>query len=216
MKKTINKILLLTVLTFTIITYWSCNEDPATNNTIIKDKIDKDTINKDTLIDDNTIRLSKEEKELYDLMMSYRAELDLDPIPLSVSLTVVAQTHSKDLFENKPVTSECNMHSWSDKGEWTSCCYTSDHAQAACMWNKPRELTNYTGNGYEIAAGSTASNITPQNALNLWKGSPGHNNVITNSGSWTKEWKAIGFGMVGGYATVWFGREEDPDGAPKF
>lgn len=71
MKKTINKILLLTVLTSTIITYWSCNEDPATNNTIIKDKIDKDTINKDTLIDDNTIRLSKEEKELYDLMMSY-------------------------------------------------------------------------------------------------------------------------------------------------
>ena len=32
-------------------------------------------------------------------------------------------------------------------------CYTWDHANAAGMWNKPREITNYQylGNGFEIA-----------------------------------------------------------------
>lgn len=182
------------------------------DTTTLKDTID----NKDSIPDENRIKLTQAEKELYDLMMAYRAELNLDPITLSLSMTKVAQIHSKDLFENKPHGGECNMHSWSDKGDWTSCCYTSDHAQAACMWNKPRELTNYTGNGYEIAAGSSGSNITPQMALNLWKNSSGHNAVMINSGNWTREWKAVGLGIVGGFATVWFGREEDPDGEPDY
>ena len=91
--------------------------------------------------------LSEEEAKLYRLIMEYRSEKGLPVIALSKSLTKVAQIHVKDLNENYSGSTSCNMHSWSNKGNWTACCYTSDHAQAECMWNKPRELTAYRGNG---------------------------------------------------------------------
>jgi len=155
--------------------------------------------------------LSADEKRLYDLIMEYRSEKGLRSIPLSLSLTYVAQVHAKDLHENRPDQGDCNMHSWSPKGKWTACCYTADHKQAQCMWNKPKELTSYPGYGYEISSGSTAD-MTPEAALNLWKNSTGHNNVIINGAMWRKEWNAIGIGVYGHYAVVWFGHETDPAG----
>jgi uncharacterized protein YkwD len=153
--------------------------------------------------------LSEEEAKLYRLIMEYRSEKGLPVIALSKSLTKVAQIHVKDLNENYSGSTSCNMHSWSNKGNWTSCCYTSDHAQAECMWNKPRELTAYRGNGYEISFGSWGAPADAQGALNGWKRSPGHNGVIINSGIWRDEWNAIGIGLSGGYAVVWFGKEVD-------
>jgi hypothetical protein len=98
--------------------------------------------------------LSTEEKKLYDILMQYRKEKGLPAIPLSPSLTTVAQAHVKDLVNNKPDNENCNAHSWSAKGKWSPCCYTPNHAESKCMWSKPKELTTYTGNGYEIACGS--------------------------------------------------------------
>lgn len=165
--------------------------------------------------DNGGVTLSSSEKELYDLIMDYRSTLNLGEIPLSSSLSYVAQQHVKDLEENSPVGSDCNLHSWSDNGNWTACCYTSDHAQAACMWDKPRELTDYPGNGYEIAYFHSGE-ATPAGALNGWKNSAGHNNVMINAGTWNQQWNAIGVGMRGKYAVVWFGHEEDPAGEPSF
>lgn len=158
--------------------------------------------------------LSVEEKKLYDRIMEYRQEKNLPPIPLSKSLTIVAQEHVKDLVNNKPDLGDCNAHSWSSKGNWTACCYTSDHREAACMWNKPSELTSYKGYGFEIACGSNdcCSNfvMSPEYALQSWKGSPGHNAVIINSGSWEEyQWQAIGIGIYKGFAVAWFGKELD-------
>lgn len=154
--------------------------------------------------------LSTEEKRLYDIMMEYRNQKGLRTIPLSRSLTFVAQTHVKDLQNSGVVNSMCNMHSWSNNGPWTSCCYTSDHAKASCMWDKPRELTNYKGNGYEISYGSYGASVTSEGALNGWKESNGHNAVIINQGIWANSnWNAIGVGMSKGYAVVWFGEETD-------
>jgi hypothetical protein len=108
------------------------------------------------------------------------------------------------------------MHSWSGKGAWSSCCYTSDHKQADCMWNKPREMTAYQGNGYEIAHGysnySTYAgyDVTPETSLNGWKSSPGHNSVILNQNIWqSMRWEAIGIGMYKDFSVVWFGTEAD-------
>ncbi|MBE2246304.1 MAG: CAP domain-containing protein [Candidatus Competibacteraceae bacterium] len=158
--------------------------------------------------------LSEEEKKLYDIMMQYRKEKGLTEIPLSPSLTIVAQTHVKDLVNNKPDLGNCDAHSWSSNGKWKSCCYTPDHAQSACMWSKPRELTSYTGNGYEIACGSNVccSNfvMTADYALESWQSSAGHNSVIINEGIWKKtKWNAIGIGLYKGFAVVWFGEEAD-------
>src|SRR5690606_31494101 len=112
--------------------------------------------------------LSAEEMKLYNLIMDYRKQKKLPKIPLSRSLTYVAQTHCKDLSQNKVIQGDCNAHSWSDKGEWTSCCYTPDHRQKECMWNKPKELTGYTSDGYEIAYYHSAAAKADQ-ALASWK-----------------------------------------------
>lgn len=155
--------------------------------------------------------LTEEEEKLYTLLMEYRQELDLPSIPLSKSLTYVAQTHVKDLQNNTPDQGECNMHSWSDKGEWTPCCYTPDHKQASCMWDKPRELTSYTGNGFEISHWSSGR-ATALGSLNGWKGSSGHNAVMINQGIWSSStWNAVGIGIYGNYAVVWFGKNVDSE-----
>jgi hypothetical protein len=155
-------------------------------------------------------KLSQEEEKLYDLIMDYRQEFGLPIIPLSSSLTIVAQTHVNDLETSQRINNSCNMHSWSNNGPWTPCCYTSDHAQAACMWDKPRELTSYQGNGYEIAFGSFGAQVRAESALAGWKGSHGHKVVIVNQENWTKKkWNAIGIGISKSYAVVWFGDQED-------
>ena len=160
--------------------------------------------------------LNQEEEKLFNIIMKYRSEKGLPKIPFSKSLTIVAQTHVRDLFNNKPDKGICNMHSWSSNGPWKGCCYTPDHAQANCMWSKPKELTKYNGSGFEISCGQFISNnteyeITADEALESWKGSPGHNAVIINQDIWKDKWNAMGLGMYKGYAVVWFGYDIDPN-----
>jgi len=152
--------------------------------------------------------LTSEEQVLYDIIMEYRRSLKLPVIPLSTSLTIVAQTHARDLNDNQPDQGICNLHSWSNKGKWKACCYTDDHAQANGMWSKPSELTSYSGYGYEIAAWSS-ERITAEAALAMWKSSPGHHSLIINRGPWNQKWQAIGIGIYEGYALVWFGNEQE-------
>lgn len=123
--------------------------------------------------------LSNEETELYNLIMQYRSSKGLPRIPLSKSLTFVAQTHVRDLENNKSDVGNCNMHSWSNKGP-AELCY-----------------------------GSSGGSVTPLEALNGWKGSSGHNAVVINQGVWKESWKAIGIGLYKGFAVVWFGHERD-------
>lgn len=167
------------------------------------------------------ICLTKQEQELYTMIMEYRKQQGLPEIPLSVNLTKVAHIHAQDLHTSRPFNDRCNMHSWSKKGEWTACCYTDDHKRAQCMWDKPRELSNYKGDGYEIAHGYSAyktypgEDVTPQTALDGWKHSKGHNMVIVNKGIWKEvSWNAIGIGMYKDFAVVWFGKEQDTEGEP--
>jgi hypothetical protein len=147
--------------------------------------------------------------QLIELVNAYRAENGLRAIPASPSLCTVAAAHTRDLAEAAPhAQAGCNLHSWSGRGDWTPCCYTPDHAEAACMWNKPRELTEYQGYGYENAAQGTA---TPAEALQSWRSSAPHDAVILNRGAWaSRSWRAIGADVHGGYALLWFGEEADP------
>jgi hypothetical protein len=122
----------------------------------------------------------------------------------------VAEAHVQDLEAHHPDTGSCNLHSWSDQGSFTGCCYTDDHAEAECMWDKPRELTVYTGDGYEIAAWS-GGRLSPNEALDLWRESSGHHDVILSRGIWASPpWQAMGAAISEHYAVVWFGTEPDP------
>lgn len=157
--------------------------------------------------------LSTEEQRLYDLIMAYRKQKKLPPIKISAALTQVAQTHVRDLSINKPSDGkDCNMHSWSSKGNWTACCYDRKHTQSQCMWSKPKEIAGFAADGFEIAYGSTDDNFvaTPDGALASWKKSPGHHAVIVNSDIWKQRtWKAIGIGVYKNYICVWVASTED-------
>jgi uncharacterized protein YkwD len=160
--------------------------------------------------------LSMEEKKLYDLMMAYRKSKKLKSIPLSSKLSKVAQTHAHDLADHYKFDpkGECNPHSWSSEGKWTACCYTSDHKQAKCMWDKPKEIADYDSPGYEIAYYSSLG-ASAQEGLEGWKHSPGHNPLIINEGMWSKvKWQAVGIGIYKEYGVVWFGQAEDSSPAP--
>ncbi|WP_333820440.1 CAP domain-containing protein [Ohtaekwangia sp.] len=160
-----------------------------------------------------SICLSQEEMKLYDLIMEYRKSKGLEPISLSSKLTKVAQVHARDLTDNYTFDpdNKCNPHSWSKKGKWTSCCYTSDHKQSQCMWDKPKEIADYPSQGFEIAYWSS-SGATAQEGLAGWKVSSGHNPLLINSGIWSKvKWKAIGVALYKEYGLVWFGEVTDPE-----
>jgi uncharacterized protein YkwD len=155
--------------------------------------------------------LSAEEMKLWKMFNAYRVSNKLPRVPLSSAMTLVAQAHANDLDENFDYQpgSECNMHSWSSNGEWTSCCYTSDHKQAECMWNKPMEIARFDAVGFENAHFNSAG-ATSASALEGWKKSPGHHAVMINLGQWKKvEWKAVGIGIKGKYAVMWFAEKED-------
>ncbi|MEG4350383.1 CAP domain-containing protein [Microcoleus sp. LAD1_D5] len=145
-----------------------------------------------------------ETQTLYNLIHQYRAANGMQEIiPRSPSLDYVAQTHVEDLDSFATETT----HSWSN------CAYDPNNEEGQkCMWDAPKRLTSYQGNGYEIATGRLGGNITPEAALESWKNSPAHNSVILNQGIWTQPWNAMGVGIYKGYATVWFGHESDPAG----
>lgn len=165
--------------------------------------------------------LSPREAELFRLLNDYREKHGLPPIANSRSLNKVARIHAIDLYNNNPAEGkdlrgqECNLHSWSDQGFWSAVCYTSDHAYAELMRNKPREITGdaYPGAGYENAYWTSAHEIVPIKALESWKKSIPHNAVILETGKWQQNnLLAMGVGVYKNYALFWVGTMVDPDG----
>lgn len=157
--------------------------------------------------------LSKEEKQLHEIINAYRKTKKLKAVPISASLTQVAKAHAVDLMENYKKSDKCNPHSWSKSSKWSGCCYTNDHKQAACMWDKPKEIAGYESPGYEIVYWHSAA-AQPEGALKGWQQSKSHNPIIINDGMWNQvEWKAVGVAIHEQYAVVWFGEMDDPKGA---
>jgi hypothetical protein len=149
----------------------------------------------------------------------YRMQNGLPAVPLSTALMTVAAYHVGDEIAHPEAhTGNCNLHSWSTGSSlWMGCCFTPDFAQAQCMWDKPKEITaswgpgkTYTATGYEDAAAGVGA---PDQALTLWKNDPPHDDVIRNNGIWASHgpWPAMGCGMQGGYAVLWFGDATDPE-----
>ena len=180
-----------------------------------------DSLETQQVIPEPLVCISENERHLADLINEYRESHGLKQVAISISLTEVAQLHVRDLIEKIPYdeNGKCNMHSWSKSKKWIGCCYNSGE-DGACMWSKPREMTNYQGDGYEIVMAQFNSQfpdkeVTAEDALNSWKKSPRHNAVLLNKEIWkSTEFKAMGVGIFNGVAAVWFGEEIDNDGKP--
>jgi len=150
--------------------------------------------------------ISNEEMKLYNLINEYRKENKLPAIPLSKSLSYVAKKHVMDMDENlKEMT-----HSWS------TCKYNaSNNKTFTCMWLKPSELTNYKSNGYECVYSISDGDVLAEEALDTWKTSTAHNNVILNKSIWSSmKWNALGVGIYKNYAAIWFGEDLDEEEIP--
>ena len=126
-------------------------------------------------------------------------------------LDAVAAAHVRDL-ELHPPTGSCSLHSWSADGAWTPCCYRGDRDSARCMWRKPQELSGgaYLADGFEIAAW-TSGTMTPDEAIDIWRDSRPHLDVLLNQGRWaTRPWAAMGAAIQGHHAVAWFGTQPGP------
>lgn len=116
-------------------------------------------------------------------------------------------------------TDHCGMHSWSDEGPWSSCCFpdtrfNSNPSEAVqrCSWDKPRELVGYPENGYEntLFNPDVDTEATPWTALLEWKESEPHHDLMINGGTWEDNvFKAVGAGFYGRYAVMWVGEATD-------
>lgn len=167
--------------------------------------------------------------DLSNLINDYRKDNGLSEIPLSSSLLVVALKHVIDLNTyhydktcggNSNDIKDWDIHAWSKNGAWSGkngegtwkgCCFdpAGGSINNSCMWDKPKEITGYPDNGFEIAHWESGV-ATAKSALNSWKGSKGHNDVILNKDVWAGyTWKAIGAAYSGNYACAWFGATAD-------
>lgn len=158
--------------------------------------------------------ISPQEKALFDKINQLLKEYDQKALKLSASLSYVAKVHVNDLLTNHPDTSICNLSSWSNKGSWTACCYNPYVVNQDCMWDKPKELTNYPYRGYEIA-GYFEEAFTADSVIDLWSKEGEVINMLTAEGEYSKkEWVCMGVGMNSNYVSVWFGQRADAAGAP--
>ena len=155
--------------------------------------------------------ISTEEVRLFEMINEYRKSLTLNELPLSRSLSYVAEKHALDLDLNNPDTNTCNFHSWSDKGNWTACCFEKDVKDKSCMISKPKEITAYPGYAYEVIYWENKS-ANASKAFDQWKQTTAARALITNFKEWENySWNAVGVAIHKGFAIAWFGEEPDPE-----
>jgi len=146
--------------------------------------------------------VSQTEKELFRIINEYRAQNNLPPVALSEPLSFVANRHILDLTINVKYLT----HGWSN------CPYDIKNEKTwDCVFESPKRLkTNYQGQGFENLYRNLNGNASPQLALEAWKKSPMHNNLILNLDIWKNtKYDAFGVAVSGNYAAVWFGSRGD-------
>jgi len=153
-----------------------------------------------------------EQQRMIDLVNQYRISKGKSAVNTSYWLTATAMLHTIDRRDNGyPDAYGCSSgHSWSGKSSLFTgpCCYSGANWQ--CMGLKPGEISKnrYSGIGYEnwVQAGSVEA------ALEAWKASVAHNEVMLNLNGWSgSTWKSMGAGVCGGFYGIWFSETADPD-----
>ncbi|MEA3479932.1 MAG: SPOR domain-containing protein [Bacteroidota bacterium] len=148
------------------------------------------------------------------MINQYRKDNGLPELALSVSLSFVATAHVADLVNNHPDTGICNLNSWSDQGNWISCCHNSYVPKSDCILNKPRELTEYRGEGHELAYWEPML-VIPDSVMHFWASIRESSDFLLNKDKWSKyKWRSLGVGMLKGYAVIWVGELTDRAGKP--
>lgn len=160
-----------------------------------------------TLPDDFCI--DRMESTLFENINLLRIDYGMSELQLSASLSYVAELHVNDLQHNNPDTSICNLSSWSDKGDWTPCCYTKYLHNPDCMWDKPKQLTPYSYRGYELVT-FFEEDFNTDSVINLWSDSKETLDMILTRDNYSnKKWICAGIGISDNYISLWFGQRRD-------
>ncbi len=158
--------------------------------------------------------ISAEDNKLYESINLFLIENGQKELSLSKSLSYVANLHITDLLQNHPDTSICNLSSWSDKGEWTACCYNKYVPNQDCMWDKPKELTNFKYRGYELAL-FFEEDFTSDTVMQLLLSSNAVIDMLLTKGDYSKKkWVCMGLAINKEYASIWFAQRADNAGKP--
>ncbi len=153
--------------------------------------------------------ITNQEKSLFDSLNKIRVANGKKKLRLSASLSYVAKLHVKDLRDNHPDTSICNLSSWSDKGKWKPCCYNQYAPKPLCIKKKPSELTPFRYYGYELVSYFEDS-VSVDSVLALWRESEPALDMILTGGNWKeKKWLIAGVGFNNHYVSVWFAQRYD-------
>ena len=153
--------------------------------------------------------ISQQEYRLYSLVNTYRSKLALESIPLSKSLCFVARTHAKDLAANYPMGDDCNMHSWSNQGNWKSFCFPAEQSRKNDIKDQAKAISDYPGKAWEITYWEN-SQVDVAFVLEFWNSISYSAAMIGNTGKWgAKKWKSMGIGIQDGYVLLWLGEEVD-------
>jgi len=159
--------------------------------------------------------LKNNEFELFKRINEFRIENGKSTIENSISLSYVARLHVNDLLNNHPDTSICNLSSWSDKGIWNACCYNTYVNDPDCMWEKPKEITNFTYRGYELAL-FFEENFTVDSIIQIIQSTKqARDMVLTNGNYQKKKWICGGVGINDHYVSIWFAQRKDKAGSPE-
>eukprot|EP01089_Gocevia_fonbrunei_P002738 TRINITY_DN12647_c0_g1_i1.p1 TRINITY_DN12647_c0_g1~~TRINITY_DN12647_c0_g1_i1.p1 ORF type:complete len:395 (+),score=67.23 TRINITY_DN12647_c0_g1_i1:392-1576(+) len=159
-----------------------------------------------------TLYAVSEQQKVLDLVNQYRNEHGLPSVPTSYWLTATAMMHTMDRRDNGiPQDFGCESgHSWSGKSNQFSgpCCYSG--ATWECMCMKPSEISK--GRFPYISYENWVRAPTAESAVNAWKGSNSHNELMLNLNGWAgSTWKSMGAFSCDYYYGLWFSEYEDPD-----
>ncbi len=155
--------------------------------------------------------ITEDEYALFKDINEFRKSNFLNPVPLSKSLSYVARQNVNDLNLNKPFNSDCNFHSWSEGGKFEGCCFRKKNPDFSCVRNKPKELTKYKGEGYELVYWENGQAFSDA-AMDEWKTITPSKDIILNRANWNDlSWNAMGVAIEGNFALLWFGIVKDTE-----
>jgi len=159
--------------------------------------------------------ISAEDNKLYESINLFLLENGQKELSLSKSLSYVANLHITDLIQNHPDTSICNLSSWSNNGNWTSCCYQKYVPNQDCMWDKPKELTNFKYRGYELVL-FFEEEFNSDTVMQLLLSSNAVIDMLLTKGDYSKKkWVCLGLANNKEYASIWFAQRADNAGKPE-
>jgi hypothetical protein len=159
--------------------------------------------------------ISEDENRLFESINLFIVENGGKSLSLSKSLSYVARTHINDLSQNRPDTSVCNLSSWSDKGNWTACCYNPYILDPDCMWDKPKQITEFRYRGYELALYFEEEFNSDTVMLMLYSSKFALDMLLTKGEYSSKKWDCMGVGINNNYSSIWFAQRPDNAGKPK-